>query len=512
MRLFVFAIGGTGSRVLTSMIMQLASGARPVDSEGKPIMNLSIVPIIIDPHEDNYGLQQVTELLNDYRSIRNRIYGDELNKDGFFSVKIETLHDVNPEGVASDKFFFKMQKVTDNTFERLIGHGNMSIESQLFTELVFSKDELETDMGEGFYGSPNIGCVALNEFKKSPDFNAFRSAFTDGDRLFFIGSIFGGTGAAGLPLFISSIRDLQHEENEDSGKSNCAKAPIGALVVMPYFSIAQDDNSVINENDFIIKTRSALRYYETSLNKYINKIYYIADPSGTQDFTNDPGNVNNQSANKAHVVEFAGALAAFDFLAETDVETGIDSSGRLVAMGDERNRCKAYGLQSDNSNIDFSGLSAQTNRLVMLPMMKFYVLRDFMKKHLVDILDKPFATEHNPKIEKSIVENRELVDLFKKYDEWLKQMRSHGVNAHNLYLFDDVNGDDYSKAFREKPATKSQLIGKKSMKAAAVKRALNSAADELGDATTQEARWFAVANLAIENEIKANFDYSNLIK
>ena len=41
MRVFVFAIGGTGSRVLTSLIMQLAAGARPVDSDGNLIKDLS---------------------------------------------------------------------------------------------------------------------------------------------------------------------------------------------------------------------------------------------------------------------------------------------------------------------------------------------------------------------------------------------------------------------------------------------------------------------------------------
>ena len=73
MRVFVFAIGGTGSRVLTSLIMQLAAGARPVDSDGKIIKDLSIVPIIVDPHEGNAGLLQATELLDQYRTIHNRI-------------------------------------------------------------------------------------------------------------------------------------------------------------------------------------------------------------------------------------------------------------------------------------------------------------------------------------------------------------------------------------------------------------------------------------------------------
>ena len=315
MRVFVFAIGGTGSRVLTSLIMQLAAGARPVDSDGKIIKDLSIVPIIVDPHEGNAGLLQATELLDQYRTIHNRIYGkEELPNEGFFSVKIETLKEINPTCVGSDKFFFKMQRVSDNKFDKFIGLNDMSQANKLFCEMLFSKDELCTSMNEGFYGSPNIGCVALNEFKKSPDFEAFRSAYNEGDKLFFIGSIFGGTGASGLPLFISSIRDLAHNENEDNGNDICSRAPIGALIVMPYFSINRDEESPINDSDFLIKTRSALRYYDSNLNRYINNVYYISDPQGTQAFANDPGNVNGQKGNKAHIVEFAGALSIFDFI------------------------------------------------------------------------------------------------------------------------------------------------------------------------------------------------------
>ena len=47
MRLFLFAIGGTGSRVLKSLIMLSAAGVRPVDENGRPVPNVEIVPVII---------------------------------------------------------------------------------------------------------------------------------------------------------------------------------------------------------------------------------------------------------------------------------------------------------------------------------------------------------------------------------------------------------------------------------------------------------------------------------
>jgi hypothetical protein len=65
-RLFVFAIGGTGSRVLKSLTMLLASGVKP-NSERE----FEIVPIIIDPHKSNEDLKRTERLLGNYQTISN---------------------------------------------------------------------------------------------------------------------------------------------------------------------------------------------------------------------------------------------------------------------------------------------------------------------------------------------------------------------------------------------------------------------------------------------------------
>ena len=70
MKLFVFAIGGTGSRVLKSMIMLCAAGVRPVDANGKPLQDVEIVPIIIDPHKSNADLKRTERLLSAYSMAR----------------------------------------------------------------------------------------------------------------------------------------------------------------------------------------------------------------------------------------------------------------------------------------------------------------------------------------------------------------------------------------------------------------------------------------------------------
>ena len=58
MRLFLFLVGGTGSRVMRPLIMQFAAGVHPVDDNGKPI-SLEVIPIIVDPHKANEDLKEV---------------------------------------------------------------------------------------------------------------------------------------------------------------------------------------------------------------------------------------------------------------------------------------------------------------------------------------------------------------------------------------------------------------------------------------------------------------------
>lgn len=93
MRIFVFGIGGTGARVITQLVMQLAAGVRPKNDRGEVIKDdFSIVPILIDPHQECDALVSLGGLLNDYRTIHNRLYKNVKDPGvGFFSVKIETL-------------------------------------------------------------------------------------------------------------------------------------------------------------------------------------------------------------------------------------------------------------------------------------------------------------------------------------------------------------------------------------------------------------------------------------
>ena len=291
-KLFLFGIGGTGSRVVKSLVMMAASGVR-VDAK-------AIVPIIIDPDFENADLTRTIELIKQYSEVRSSL-DFTASENEFFKTEFEDI---------LNGYRFKLKDTKNKKFREFIQYDTLSKENQAFASMLFSKSNLDSDMEVGFKGNPNIGSVVLNQFASSEDFEAFASAFRPGDRIFIISSIFGGTGASGFPLILKNLRSIT------SDMPNCEaikNAPVGAITVLPYFAVKPDADGAINSSTFIGKAKAALHYYEKNVtgdNSSVNVLYYIGDEI-TKQYENEEGGINQR--NNAHIVEFASALSIIDF-------------------------------------------------------------------------------------------------------------------------------------------------------------------------------------------------------
>lgn len=121
-------------------------------------------------------------------------------------------------------------------------------------KMLFSENNLEADMSVGFKGNPNIGSVVLNQFVGSEDFAEFANSFAEGDAIFIISSIFGGTGASGFPILLKNLR--ANDTTAVQNASLIAQAPIGAITVLPYFILNNIDpnrDDQIDSGTFIQK-------------------------------------------------------------------------------------------------------------------------------------------------------------------------------------------------------------------------------------------------------------------
>ena len=433
MRLFLFAIGGTGSRVLKSLLMLSAAGVRPLDENGKPVKDLEIVPVIIDPHKANEDLKRTEALLNDYRDIRRKLYGNEPNADGFFANRIVTLREImsNTSVTLNDTFIFNLGAVENAKFREFIGYDTMNEANQALTSLLFANYQLENKMNIGFVGSPNIGSVALNEIKDSNEFKAFSNIFRQGDRIFFISSIFGGTGAAGFPIMVKNIRqaaNLEGIENRDA----LSRAPIGGLTVLPYFTLeGNKQDQRIATSDFIVKTQSALYYYKNTLtganDSNVNSIYYLGDQVRSKPYLYDPG--EHGQRNNAHLIELIGALAPLDFAGVPENKLSDPDGYPLPTTAYE------YALAKDDLSINFLSMGHRTRQLIYEPMSKFHLLFLFLTTGFKDVIGQGF-TEDVPKIKSDFLVSqfyRTLVDQFLLgYAQWLTEMND---NMRSVALF-----------------------------------------------------------------------------
>ncbi len=422
MRLFIFAIGGTGSRVVKSLVMTAAAGVKPTDpATGAPYREFEIIPLIVDPHHANEDLRRTDSLLNDYRKLRRAIHGDSADATGFFATKISTLKSILGDSGSDidDTFLFNLATIERQKFRELISFNSLSEENQAMMQMLFSADQLDTRMNIGFVGSPNIGAVALDTFKNSEEFKAFANVIADGDRIFFISSIFGGTGAAGFPIMVKNMRAA--DALDITNRGTLMNAPIGALTVLPYFNLEHKEDSPINKADFIVKTQSALHYYaETMGAGSVDSLYYLGDTAASAPYINDPGQGGQRNA--AHLVELIGSVAPLHFASEAD--------GRSSKI-----RAFEYGLERDTATVDFNVLGPETRKMLFMPMVKWHYFSLFLDNAFKGYLGRGF-TNDIPRIGSDFLSTdfyRTLTTRFMpKYWDWLEEM---DANNRHVSLF-----------------------------------------------------------------------------
>jgi hypothetical protein len=355
-KLYVFGIGGTGSRVLKSLTMLMAAGVEcGVDT---------IVPIVIDRDMSNSDLTRTQLLIEDYIAVNKVV--ETTTKNKFFKTKIELLN---------NELCLQLKDNTEK-FDDFIGRSTMSRENQALVDMLFSKETLKLDMTAGFQGNPNIGSVVLNQFDDNDIFRAFSENFKDGDKIFIISSIFGGTGASGFPLLrkvlhMENQKDAQGKELSNWGLIN--KAPIGAISVSPYFTVkSATDDSLVNADTFIDKTKAAMSYYKTE-DGHLDTLYYIADSRSTA-YEHHKG--GNEQKNNAHFVELVAALAVLDFVnpVKTKINIHRDNENKIA-----KTTYKEFGIYADNAEIHFDCLAGYTKALLVNPLSRFLLFRNYMK-------------------------------------------------------------------------------------------------------------------------------------
>ena len=191
-KLYIFGIGGTGSRVLRAFTYLLGAGVK-VNGYNE------VVPIVVDADSTSGDKTDAVKLMETYQKLYNHAdHTEAADPNGFFATRMSSC--------CSNGFTLNIPGQTAQEFKSYMNFQGLNGANRDLVKMLFSEKNLDSDMAVGFKGNPNIGSVVLNQFIKSEDFASFANDFAQGDAVFIISSIFGGTGASGFPILLKNLR------------------------------------------------------------------------------------------------------------------------------------------------------------------------------------------------------------------------------------------------------------------------------------------------------------------
>jgi len=224
-------------------------------------------------------------------------------------------------------------------------------------------------------------------------------------------------------MILKNIRAAQHPV---PNHANLQKAKIGAITILPYFSINDiGKKTVIDSNTFISKTKAALNYYARNVsgNNSLNSLYYIGDQFVDNRVEGADGSAEQK--NNAHFIELASALAIIDFMSKSDEDLKF-SNGKVVNP-----QYYEYGLKNATNAISFKDICDKSHDSIAMPLTQYTLFELFFKNYLDEFSTKIFADNGNNKLTRAALDSRFTDDIVKfnsHFEAWLSEMAKSKVS------------------------------------------------------------------------------------
>jgi hypothetical protein len=320
---YFIGIGGTGARCAEACTYLAAAG----------LLDSDLHLLIIDPDANNGNASATGNLLTYYYAIHREqqpehpTFVRRLTKISSLWAKprdpILFKADINNGGQLPD--VWNTQHLNDRRFGDLLAYSSCPPKLKSFLNLFFQPDDLNMELEVGYQGRTNVGSVALKQtLEETQDitgsgFKEFLTRLTadlqnDETKVFIAGSVFGGTGATGIPTIPALLKGLDDRVLPAAQRANLEW---GAAFMAPYFIFPRNtsnSNKLGPGTDSArhpLATQAALLYYADAPPLY-KHVYLIGAPQrGQTNEANYPG--GGEQRNLPHYAELAAALAAWDF-------------------------------------------------------------------------------------------------------------------------------------------------------------------------------------------------------
>lgn len=257
--MILIAVGGSGARVAQSVVALAAAGFadRLVREDAR--LTIRLVDIDIN-HADGMELRK---LVKSYNEAFQFLWDARCKKDRKGWRPLEIVLE------ADGLFYFGTgfdggAHVYPSIQSYVNGYIGLNAASKPLVEALYGEADLEMQLYDGCKGHPHVGSL-LWEHLYTKNFIPFWDSLTvragspDPARIMFAGSLFGGTGASGVPTLAKCLREsLTQKQNWD----------IGLTLLAPYFYLNNATDREIHPGEvevdfsqFSFQSKLALNYY-----------------------------------------------------------------------------------------------------------------------------------------------------------------------------------------------------------------------------------------------------------
>lgn len=301
---FILAFGGTGARCVESLVHLMAAG----------VIRHEVRVLLIDLDENNFNVTRALDQLRRYHAIRK--LGDQV------TVRSEAFAAPLLGGDEEQPFFWKYEQQTSwgdmLRYQReWVRSSSPGATQSGLLELLYDEAELKKDdFNKGYVGKAHIGALHMYRILRDAaddDASPVRRFFNEVKMragkedvsLLVYGSIFGGTGASGIPAVPFLVEHLPFLKEVRS------RIHLGGVLLAPYFLFPTPPTGQEGGPDSQVHplTAQAALFHYTSGGTGYDRFYVLGGPQEVQ--TNDVwADHGARQRNGAHYVEVAAAMAA----------------------------------------------------------------------------------------------------------------------------------------------------------------------------------------------------------
>jgi hypothetical protein len=459
-KLFVIAIGGSGAKCVESIVQIAATGLYSTEE---------IEILFVDPDENNGNVDRARRTLSIYQECQKLVTGG-----GNSEQQIEWM---STPIKSHDLWSPFQEKLGGRELSSYFNYATMEPSLANLLDVLYTPDERNQHLDEGFRGRPSIGAAVMSQIDLSKLetepwsslIQNINNAVSRGKsaRVLLCGSIFGGTGAAGIPTIARLLRNkLKQQPIAD-------KVKLGGLFLLPYFSftvpLGADTGGLYAASDqFLLNTEAALRYYVTQANELFDTVYLLGNENSTEvEFS--VGNTTQK--NRPHFIELYAALAARDFLLE-------DRDNALMSIA----RDKLGEVRWSDLPDDFTvkKLMANAARLAYLWKSDIETVTKYTRDNGLKSaakfeawLDKYYDSIAESDVKFDRVDQQKGIEILsvwsKSYLSWLQELhfdKTDRIRLFNTQIFGDLNGNIQANKLSElilddnrEPRTKQERDG-----------------------------------------------------